>query len=124
MIDHVSISVRDLAVARAFYSAVLQPLGYVLLVERPHTIGFGKKYPELWLNHRPGHVPAENSGAHVALRTRSEENVSAFHAAALAAGGRSDGAPGPRSAAMTTYYGAFIVDPDGNKIEAMSFPAA
>ncbi len=124
MIDHVSVPVRDLAAGAAFYARVLAPLGYTLLVERPSTVGFGKKYPELWLNLRPGMVaPGDNPGAHVALRAPSEEAVRAFHAAALEMQGASDGAPGPRQAAMTTYYGAFIIDPDGNKIEAVSFPA-
>jgi catechol 2,3-dioxygenase-like lactoylglutathione lyase family enzyme len=124
MIDHVSFSVRDLAASAAFYERLLAPLGYAKLLERSTTVGFGKKYPELWLNARPGMVtvPA-NPGAHVALRARSEDAVRAFHAAALAAGGVSDGEPGPRQAAMTTYFGAFILDPDGNKIEALSFPA-
>lgn len=124
MIDHVSVPVRDLAAARDFYKAVLAPLGYALLVERPHTVGFGKKYPEIWLNHRPQLVPVENTGAHVALRARSEEAVRAFHAAALAAGGSSGGDPGPRQAAMTTYFGAFVLDPDLNKIESITIPAA
>lgn len=124
MIDHVSVPVRDLAAARTFYASTLAPLGYALLVERPHALAFGKAYPELWLNHRPGMVATENSGAHVALRARSEDMVRAFHAAALAAGGRCDGAPGPRHAAMTTYFGAFILDPDLNKIEVMTFPSA
>ena len=124
MIDHVSLAVRDLAAAAAFYERVLVPLGYARLVERPDTVGFGKKYPELWLNLRSGMAPAAlNPGAHVALRARSEDAVRAFHAAALSAGGVSDGEPGPRQAAMTTYFGAFIFDPDGNKVEALSFPA-
>lgn len=124
MIDHVSIPVSDLGTARAFYAAVLGPLGHALLVERPATLGFGKRYPEVWLNHRPGHVAAADPGAHVALRTRTEADVRQFHAAALAHGGQCAGAPGPRQAAMTTYFGAFVLDPDGNKIEAVSFPAS
>jgi len=125
MIDHVSLSVRDLAASAAFYERLLAPLGYRKLVERPAAVGFGKKYPELWLNARPAMAPApSNPGAHVALRAASEDAVRAFHAAAVAGGGASDGEPGPRQAAMTTYFGAFILDPDGNKLEAVSFPAA
>jgi catechol 2,3-dioxygenase-like lactoylglutathione lyase family enzyme len=125
MIDHVSLPVRDLAAAAAFYARVLAPLGYTMMVERPATVGFGKKYPELWLNLRPGLAAAvDNPGAHVALRAPSEEAVRAFHAAALEMHGVSDGEPGPRQAAMTTYFGAFIIDPDGNKIEAVSFPGS
>jgi catechol 2,3-dioxygenase-like lactoylglutathione lyase family enzyme len=122
MIDHVSVPVRDLAAAAAFYARVLAPLGYRRLVERPATVGFGKAYPEVWLNLRSDATAADNPGAHIALRARGEEAVRAFHAAALANGGSSDGEPGPRQGAMTTYYGAFIRDPDGNKLEAVSFP--
>jgi catechol 2,3-dioxygenase-like lactoylglutathione lyase family enzyme len=125
MIDHVSVPVRDLAAAGAFYERLLAPLGYARLVERPASIGFGKKYPELWLNLRVDLAAApSNPGGHIALRAAGEEAVRAFHAAALAGGGRSDGEPGPRQAAMTTYYGAFVIDPDGNKLEAVSFPKA
>ena len=123
MIDHVSLPVRDLEAARGFYAATLAPLGYALLVTRPHTLGFGKTYPEVWLNLRPSHVPVANGGTHLALRARSEAAVRAFHAAALAAGGACDGPPGPRQAAMTTYFGAFVVCPDGNKLEAVAFPS-
>ncbi|HJU31247.1 MAG TPA: VOC family protein [Hyphomicrobiaceae bacterium] len=125
MIDHVSVPVRDLAAAAAFYERVLAPLGYAKLVTRPATVGFGKKYPELWLNLRAGMAPAaDNPGGHIALRAAGEAAVRAFHAAALAGGGASAGDPGPRQAAMTTYFGAFILDPDGNKLEAVSFPSA
>ena len=125
MIDHVSIAVRDLGRSAAFYERLLATLGYAKLVDRPATVGFGKKYPELWLNLRAdmGAAPT-NPGAHVALRAASEDAVRSFHAAALAGGGASDGKPGPRQAAMTTYFGAFVLDPDGNKLEAVSFPAS
>jgi catechol 2,3-dioxygenase-like lactoylglutathione lyase family enzyme len=123
MIDHVSIAVSDLAASAEFYAQVLEPLGLARLVERPATVGFGRNYPEFWLNARPGMAPVGPSpGAHVALRAPSETAVAEFHARALACGGRSDGAPGPRQAAMTTYFGAFILDRDGNKVEALFFP--
>jgi catechol 2,3-dioxygenase-like lactoylglutathione lyase family enzyme len=125
MIDHVSLPVGDLAASAAFYERLLAPLGYRKLVERSTAVGFGKKYPELWLNVRSDMAPApSNPGAHIALRAANEDAVRAFHAAALAAGGASDGEPGPRQAAMTTYFGAFILDLDGNKLEAVSFPVA
>jgi catechol 2,3-dioxygenase-like lactoylglutathione lyase family enzyme len=123
MIDHISIAVNDLARSAAFYEKLLATIGLTKLVDRPNTVGFGKKYPEFWLNARPGRVPeAEGTGTHICLRARSEDMVDAFHAAALAGGGHDDGAPGPRQGAMTVYYGAFILDPDGNKIEAVTFP--
>ena len=123
MIDHVSIAVSDLARSAAFYDAVLAPLGFTRLAERERTIGFGKKYPEFWLNLRPGMEPVpEGTGIHICLRASSRDAIDAFHAAALKLGGRDDGAPGDRQAQMTTYYGAFIRDPDGNKIEAVTFP--
>ncbi|MGE5513356.1 MAG: VOC family protein [Bacteroidota bacterium] len=124
MIDHVSIGVSDLGRSARFYEAALAPLGLTKLVERERSIGFGKRYPELWLHHRP-HMTAvaEDTGCHVCLRARTEEAVRAFHAAALAHDGRDDGAPGPRKAELTPYFAAFIRDPDGNRIEAATFPA-
>ncbi len=125
MIDHLSIAVRDLEKSAAFYAAVLAPLELSRLVERPDRIGFGKRYPELWLNARPTMAPiAADIGAHVALRAPSPEAVAAFHTAALAAGGTCDGPPRSRQASMTTYFGAFVRDPDGNRLEAVHFPAA
>lgn len=121
MIDHVSITVRDLAQSTRFYEAALAPLGYEKLRNQPGTVGFGKKYPELWLNHRPNATVDAETGAHVCMRAPTRESVDAFHAAALAAGGRSDGAPGLRSHYHETYYAAFIRDPDGNRIEAVTF---
>ena len=122
MIDHVSVAVRDLAIATAFYEAVLAPLGFTRLSTRPLTVGFGKIYAEFWLNLRADMTPvAPDGGAHVALRARATEIVDAFHAAALAAGGVSDGAPALRPQHGEGYYAAFIRDPDGNRIEAVTF---
>ena len=124
MIDHISIAVSDMARSTAFYESVLEPLGLRKIVDRGVSVGFGKAYPEIWLNLREGLAPQpETTGLHIALRARSEDAVNAFHAAALAHGGKSAGDPGPRQAALTTYHGAFIFDPDGNKIEAVNFPA-
>jgi catechol 2,3-dioxygenase-like lactoylglutathione lyase family enzyme len=123
MIDHVSIAVSDLAASAAFYEPVLAPLGLTRLVDRaPATSGFGKNYPEFWLNAREGLKPQpETTGIHICLRAPSETAVREFFDAALARGGRSAGDPGPRQAAFTTYFGAFIFDDDGNKIEAVYF---
>lgn len=125
MIDHVSVGVADLQRASTFYEAVLAPLGLTRLIARPATVGFGKAYPELWINLRAGmpSVPPD-SGVHVCLRARTTAAVDAFHAAALASGGRSDGPPGPRPEYHASYYAAFVFDPDGNRIEAVTFVEA
>ena len=125
MIDHVSIGVSDLARGAAFYSAVLEPLGLVQIVATETRVGFGKRYPELWLNLRSG-MPrvAEDTGAHVCLRARTKDAVNRFLAAALANGGTDDGAPRDRQATMTAYYASFVRDPDGNRLEAAAFPDA
>jgi catechol 2,3-dioxygenase-like lactoylglutathione lyase family enzyme len=123
MIDHVSVAVRDLAKAQSFYTAVLAPLGYAKLREWPDAaIGFGKKHPEFWLNKRSAmNRVAQDSGVHICLRAPDPAAVEAFHAAALKAGGTSDGAPGLRPHYYAGYYAAFIRDPDGNRIEAVTF---
>jgi catechol 2,3-dioxygenase-like lactoylglutathione lyase family enzyme len=122
MIDHVSIAVRDLEGCGRFYEAVLATLGYTKLANRPATIGFGKKYPEFWLNERCHMTSVDaDSGMHICLRARNADAVQAFHAAAIKAGGASDGEPGPRSGQMKGYYAAFIRDPEGNRIEAATF---
>jgi len=112
MIDHISIAVRDLDAAARFYDTLLAPLGMIRLREGPEpTVGFGKKYPEFWINRR----------AAMCLRAPDAAAVDAFHAAALKAGGASDGAPGLRAKYHAQYYAAFIRDPDGNRIEAVTF---
>jgi catechol 2,3-dioxygenase-like lactoylglutathione lyase family enzyme len=124
MIDHISVGVADLERSARFYEAVLAALGLARLVTRPATIGFGKNYPEFWINLRAGMAQvAPESGAHVCLRAKSTGEVDAFHAAALDAGGQSDGAPGLRPHDRVRYYAAFVRDPDGNRIEAVTFPA-
>ena len=123
MIDHVSVGVSDLERAARFYEATLAPLGLARLVTRPATVGFGKAYPEFWINLRDNLVEvAAESGVHICLRAKTTAEVDAFHAAALSAGGRSDGAPGLRPHDRVRYYAAFVRDPDGNRIEAVTFP--
>lgn len=123
MIDHASLPVSDIARSAVFYEALLAPLGYVKMVDRGVSVGFGKRFPEVWINERKGLGPISD-GMHLCLRAKSEDAVKAFHAAALAHGGADDGAPGPRVAALTAYYACFIRDPDGNRLEAASFPGA
>jgi catechol 2,3-dioxygenase-like lactoylglutathione lyase family enzyme len=123
MIDHVSVGVSDLERAGSFYEQALAPLGLSRLVTRPATVGFGKSYPEFWINRRADMAPVPHeSGVHICLRAKSTGEVDAFHAAALQAGGRSDGAPGLRPHDRVRYYAAFIIDPDGNRIEVVTFP--
>src|SRR3954454_876528 len=120
MIDHVSVGVSDLQRAARFYGLTLAPLGLSRLVTRPATIGFGKAYPEFWINLRAEMAPVpRRSGVHICLRARSTDEVDAFNAAAITAGGHSDGAPGLRPHDRVRYYAAFITDPDGNRIEAV-----
>ena len=125
MIDHVSIAVRDLKAAARFYEPVLATLGFTRLRDWPASIGYGKKYPEFWLNERKDlSAFGVDNGAHVALRVREAAAVDAFYAAALAGGGSSDGAPGFRPEYNASYYAAFIRDPDCNRIEAVTFVEA
>src|SRR5436853_3548155 len=123
MLDHVSVGVSDLERAARFYEAALATLGLRRLVTRPATIGFGKNYPEFWINLRKGLTRAPHeSGTHICLRAKTTDEIDAFHAAALSNGGTSDGAPGLRPHERVKYYAAFVLDPDGNRIEAVTFP--
>lgn len=118
MIDHVKLFVGDLGRSKSFYLCALEPLGYTLMMELgPLGLAFGRERPELWI----APVPASElpTSAHVALRAGSRAAVEAFHAAALAAGAADNGAPGPRTHYHPTYYGAFVLDPDGNNLEAV-----
>ena len=127
MIDHISVAVRDLEAGERFYTAQLATLGMTKLREWPDAaIGYGKndKHPEFWINVRADMTPvAADSGVHICLRALTTEAVDAFHAAALAGGGTSDGEPGFRKKYNPRYYAAFIRDPDGNRIEAVTFVA-
>jgi catechol 2,3-dioxygenase-like lactoylglutathione lyase family enzyme len=122
MIDHISIAVRDIKASARFYEALLAPLGMTPVRASAKSVGFGKTYPEFWLNERAQQKPLpEDAGAHIALRAPDTKAVDAFHAAALAAGAHSDGAPGMRHEYSPHYYAAFIRDWDGNRIEAVTF---
>ena len=122
MIDHVSIAVSDLARSARFYEPVLAAIGLNKIVARDETVGFGKSYPEFWLNSRPDMPkPAADCGTHICLRASRPDLVDAFWKAALDHGGLDDGRPGVRPEYNTHYYAAFIKDPDGNRIEVVNF---
>ncbi|MFM2415747.1 MAG: hypothetical protein RL385_470 [Pseudomonadota bacterium] len=123
MIDHVSIGVRHLAESTRFYDAVLATLGHQRLVTREHTVGYGKRYAELWLNSRPGRETAGDSGDHLCLRAKDRAAVEAFHSAALTFGGLDHGAPGFRPEYHEAYFAAFVRDRDGHVIEVVTFVA-
>lgn len=123
MIDHISLAVSDIERAVALYEKMLAPLGLTKLVVRPGMVGFGKTYPEIWLNLRAGmaKLPA-NNGAHICLRARTTAEIDAFHAAAVAVGGVSESGPSLRPHDRVKYYASFVNDADGNRIEAVTFP--
>lgn len=119
MIDHISIGVRDIAVARRFYDAALAPLGYTCLSASSGSLGYGRDRPALWISAVDRPIPAdEGSGLHICFSAPSRAKVGAFHAAALGAGGRDNGKPGLRPEYSGEYYAAFVVDPDGYRLEA------
>ncbi len=116
MLDHVGINVSDFPRSRSFYERLLAPLGMRMVMEfGEHAAGFGEaRMPFFWLEAR---APLAQ-GVHVAFTAADHETVQAFHAAGLAAGGADNGGPGPRDY-HPNYYGAFVLDPDGNNIEAV-----
>jgi catechol 2,3-dioxygenase-like lactoylglutathione lyase family enzyme len=119
MLDHVSIGVRDLAVAKRFYDAVLQPLSYTCLSDGADSLGYGGADISLWISlvNRPV-PPDERSGLHFCFAAASRDSVDAFHAEALSMGGTDNGSPGVRADYGPGYYAAFVIDPDGYRIEA------
>jgi catechol 2,3-dioxygenase-like lactoylglutathione lyase family enzyme len=119
MLDHVSIGVRDLAAAKRFYDAVLQPLGYACQSESADSLGYGGSDIALWISLVDRPVPAdEKSGLHFCFAAPSRGSVDAFHAAALRMGGKDNGPPGLRADYGPGYYAALVIDPDGYRIEA------
>jgi catechol 2,3-dioxygenase-like lactoylglutathione lyase family enzyme len=119
MLDHVSIGVRDVAAAKRFYDAALKPLGYACLSDSPGSLGYGSGSVTLWISETERPVPAdEKSGLHFCFTAPSREGVKAFHAAALSAGGRDNGRPGLRADYGPDYYAAFVIDPNGYRLEA------
>ena len=120
MIDHIVVNVRSLKESRRFYDQALAPLGYRLVKEFPGGIGYGMgAKADFWMMQREPHSEA----VHVAFACGTRSLVDAFHAAAVGAGGKDFGRPGIRAHYHADYYGAFVLDPDGNNIEAICHEA-
>jgi catechol 2,3-dioxygenase-like lactoylglutathione lyase family enzyme len=125
LIDHVDIRVSDVTASRAFYEAALAPLGLHPRAEGTDPAGaFELVYGGVFAIHSPSSEPGQDTvttGAHIAFAATSRDAVAAFHEAALAHGGRNIGDPGPRACYSPGYYGAFVLDPDGNNVEAVLY---
>ncbi|MCP3062849.1 VOC family protein [Myxococcus sp. K38C18041901] len=119
ILSHVSLGTNDFAKAVAFYDAVLGTLGCKRVLDFPNAVAYGKQFPEFWVQSPlDGQRANVGNGTHFGFIASSKEAVQAFHRAALAAGATDDGAPGPRPLYGAPYYGCFVKDPDGHKIEA------
>lgn len=119
MLDHVSIGVRDLAASKAFYDAALSPLGYRCVYQDRASLGYGVTDAAFWLYAVDHPVPErEESGLHFSFAAPTPDSVDGFHAAALRTGGRDNGRPDVRADYGPGYYAAFVIDPDGYRIEA------
>ena len=120
ILHHVSIAVSDAARSHAFYDAVLATLGATRIMSEGDAVAYGRQFPEFWVHGTPwdGGVGGTANGTHFSFFASSRDEVQAFHAAALAHGGSDEGAPGPRPQYGEPYYGCFIRDPDGHKLEA------
>lgn len=116
MIDHVTAKVSDIEHGKNFYSQALAPLGYSIAMEFPGAAGFGtgEGGPDFWIG-----TNEERGATHIAFTAKDRATVDAFHEAAIAAGGKDNGAPGLRPHYHENYYGAFVHDADGNNIEAV-----
>ena len=127
IISHVSLGTNDYEKALAFYDKTLAALGIErkLHLEEYKATSYGRAFPEFWIQAPYDRKPASvGNGTHVAFLALSKEQVNTFHETALAAGGIDDGKPGPRPEYGPEYYGAFVRDLDGNKIEAMFWDTA
>ncbi len=119
MFDHISIGVRDIAKAKDFYDAALKPLGLSCLSADETSLGYGKEGVGLWILSAERPVADDpKSGLHFCLAAPSRQSVSAFHAAAIAHGGRDNGKPGVRKDYGPQYYAAFVIGPEGYRLEA------
>jgi catechol 2,3-dioxygenase-like lactoylglutathione lyase family enzyme len=119
MFDHVSIGVSNVARTKKFYDAALQPLGYSRLSDGDASLGYGQDGVRLWVSASDSPVPADPaSGLHFCFAAPTRKSVDAFHKAAIAAGGKDNGKPGLRADYGEAYYAAFVIDPDGYRLEA------
>jgi catechol 2,3-dioxygenase-like lactoylglutathione lyase family enzyme len=116
MLDHIGVAVSNYEKSKSFYAAALAPLGYAIVMEfGGDAVGLGVDgRPDIWLSQG-----ASVATTHIAFAARDRATVDAFHKAAVAAGGRDNGGPGVRTQYHPTYYGAFVLDPDGNNVEAV-----
>ncbi len=125
MFSHITLGSNDIAKAKAFYDAALEPLGLKLAGDYDGAVAYaqsGESGPKLWIVTPFDNGPASfGNGTHVALAAPTRAAVDAFHAAALANGGSDEGAPGLRPRYMENYYGAYVRDPDGNKLQAVCY---
>lgn len=125
MLDHVSIGVRDIERSRRFYDTVLPALGYQRMMDVEATSGYGGETPVFWIALAERPVPPDpESGLHFCFTAPTRASVDAFYAAALKAGGSDNGGPGLRDAYGPNYYAAFVIDPDGYRLEAYCGKAA
>ena len=119
MLNHVSIGVRDIARTKRFYDAALAPLGYMAVSAGETSLGYGNEAVALWISATDRPVPVdEKSGLHFCFDAPTRKSVATFHAAALGVGGQDNGKPGLRTDYGANYYAAFVVDPDGYRLEA------
>jgi catechol 2,3-dioxygenase-like lactoylglutathione lyase family enzyme len=121
MFNHISIGVSDLDRSAAFYDQALGALDCTRYMEKPGTVAWVMAGSRMtfWINQRDGVSVSPDNGSHIAFRATGVAQIDAFHAAALGAGGRDDGAPAYRPEYRENYYGAFVLDPDGHKLEAV-----
>jgi catechol 2,3-dioxygenase-like lactoylglutathione lyase family enzyme len=119
MFDHISFGVADIKRTGAFYDAALKPLGFARLSDGEASLGYGGKAVQLWISKTKSPVKADmESGLHFCFTAKDRAGVDAFHSAALKAGGKDNGRPGIRKDYSPNYYAAFVIDPDGYRIEA------
>ncbi|MBM3516328.1 MAG: VOC family protein [Alphaproteobacteria bacterium] len=122
MFDHLSLAVKDVNKSKAFYDKTLKPLGLSCVMQFPGAVGYGPSIqaPVFWIQRPSGRAaPKGTAGAHLAFHCGSRTKVDAFYSAAIKAGAKDNGKPGVRKDYHPNYYGAFVIDSDGNRLEAV-----